>query len=95
MCQLNWNTSAYRGTRWEDNSNIEVYRGVPGKASMSEVGQSRPNWAVVVMCGLPSVATVGADILVRQLRASSGLWAQGPFYGIVVEKAEHRMMEEL
>jgi hypothetical protein len=26
---------------------------------------------------------------------SSGLWAQGPFYGIVVEKAEHRMMEEL
>ncbi len=29
------------------------------------------------------------------LGASSGLWAQGPFYGIVVEKAEHRMMEEL
>ena len=30
-----------------------------------------------------------------RFRASSGLWAQGPFYGIVVEKAEHRMMEVL
>jgi len=32
---------------------------------------------------------------VAQSDAISGLWAQGPFYGVVVEKAEHRMMEEL
>jgi hypothetical protein len=35
---------------------------------MSQLGHSRPNWAVGVMSGLPPVATVGADIPVRQLR---------------------------
>jgi hypothetical protein len=36
---------------------------------MSGLGHSRPNLAVRVMSGLPPVATVGADIPVRQLRA--------------------------
>lgn len=30
---------------------------------------SRPNWAALIMSGLPPVATVGADIPARQLRA--------------------------
>jgi hypothetical protein len=38
----------------------------------SELGHSRPNLAVRVMSGLPPVATVGADIPVRQLRANFG-----------------------
>jgi hypothetical protein len=39
--------------------------------SMSHLGHSRPNWAVRVMSGLPPVATVGADLPVRQLRANA------------------------
>src|SRR5258708_22981412 len=40
--------------------------------SNSEMGHSRPDWAVRVMSGLPpGVATVGADIPVRQLRANN------------------------
>jgi hypothetical protein len=39
---------------------------------MSPVGHSRPNWAIRVMSGYPSVATVRADIPVRQPRATFG-----------------------
>jgi hypothetical protein len=37
---------------------------------MSQMGHSRPIGAVGVMSGLPPIATVGADIPVRQLRAN-------------------------
>jgi hypothetical protein len=39
---------------------------------MSVEGHSRRNWAVRVMSGLPPLATCGADIPVRQLRAITG-----------------------
>ena len=41
------------------------------KQTLVGYGHSRPNWAALIMSGLPPVATVGADIPARQLRARS------------------------
>jgi hypothetical protein len=45
---------------------------------MSVAGHSRPNLAVRVMSGLRPVATVGADIPVRQLRATTEVGIKNP-----------------
>ena len=45
---------------------------------MSVAGHSRPNLAVRVMSGLRPVATVGADIPVRQLRGTTEVGIKRP-----------------
>jgi hypothetical protein len=61
-------------------ANVQNDANSPLRTSIG-TGHSRPIGAVGVVSGLPQVATIGADIPVRQLRAKSGCRIPSPELG--------------